>query len=188
MYQESPFTALSAQRRNGLILCKTYHAEFAGPGAAVGRPCDFDCQQAIAIGNKWELVTLESAEDQQAAYRRRIQWMYWLKKVTEKARPTGRAEALLSSFDAFFEPKAVASLPLEVLAKLVGVFPQTMAVVHRQHYDALGIQIPEEIQGSEYWSYVQFAHLAAPEPQPLPLTPKVIPHFFQGSRSSLIAL
>lgn len=27
---------VNSRRRNGLILCKAFHAEFAGPGAAVG--------------------------------------------------------------------------------------------------------------------------------------------------------
>lgn len=188
MYQDSPFTALSAQRRNGLILCKSHHAEFAGPGAAVGRPCDFDCQEAIAIGTKWQLVALDSEDEQQTAYRRRIQWMYWLKKIAEKPNATQRAEALLLSFDAFFEPQAIAALPPDVLAKLVGVFPQTMGHVHRQHYEGLGLEIPQPGQTSQFWSYVQFPHLVAPERRPVKFAKKVATHFFSDPRATLIAL
>ena len=32
---------VNSRKRNGLILFKRYHAEFAGPGAAVGG--DYDC-------------------------------------------------------------------------------------------------------------------------------------------------
>ncbi|NJR68353.1 MAG: hypothetical protein HC771_06510 [Synechococcales cyanobacterium CRU_2_2] len=188
MYQDPLFTALSAQRRNGLILCKSYHAEFAGPGAAVGRPCDFDCQEAIAIGAKWQLVSVQSFEEQQTAYRRRIQWMYWLKKIAELPQPTKRAEVLLQSFDAFFDPLAIAALPPEVLAMLVGVFPQTMQAVHRQHYDGLGIEIPPPDETSQFWSYVQFPHLSAPDKRPVKFAKRVATHFFCDPRASLIAL
>ncbi|MDF0555491.1 hypothetical protein PY364_20645 [Kamptonema sp. UHCC 0994] len=36
-------------RRNGLILIKGHHAEFAGSRAAVGGAFDFDCQQQILV-------------------------------------------------------------------------------------------------------------------------------------------
>lgn len=162
MYQESSFTAVSAKRRNGLILGKAYHAEFAGPGAAVGRPCDYDCQYAIALGKKLTLVEITTEEEGQDAYRRRIQWMYWLKKITERSSPRQRAEALLSSFDAFFEPAAIASLPIEVLAQLVGVFGETMAEVHRLHYGVLGLAIPREALPNQHWNYIELPQLQPP--------------------------
>lgn len=140
MYQDLPFTAVSAHRRTGLILCKPFHAEFAGPGAAVGRPNDFDCHTAIAIGVRSALVELVTLEERQDAYRRRIQWMYWLRKLMDHRDPYQRAESLLASFDAFFEPETVATLPFEVLAALSGVFPQTMERVKARHYLALGIR------------------------------------------------
>lgn len=174
VYQESSFTAVSAKRRNGLILCKAYHAEFAGPGAAVGRPCDYDCQSAIALGRKLSLVTVTPGEEEQDAYRRRIQWMYWLKKITEQPPPRQRAEALLSSFDAFFEPAAIASLPPQVLAQLVGVFPCTMVEVHRQHYAALGVDIPDQFAPNDHWHYVELPQLSPPPESELP-QPEISP-------------
>lgn len=187
MYQDSPFTAVSAQRRNGLILCKAYHAEFAGPGAAVGRPCDFDCEFAIALGKKWQLVDVTTAEEAQNAYSRRIQWMYWLKKIAEQKQPAQRAEVLLSSFDAFFDPEAIAALPQGVLARLVGVFEGTMAQVHRQHYDALGIAVPAVAEPSQHWHYVQLPHILAPEDSPLSTAPPLpAKRSFPKGRNSLI--
>lgn len=154
----------------------------------MGRPCDFDCQEAIAIGNRWELVSMTAAADQQTAYRRRIQWMYWLKKIAERPKASERAELLLSSFDAFFVPEAIAALPTEVLAKLVGVFPQTMAQVHEQHYRELDIAIPSPKENSAYWSYVQFQHQSPPERRPVKAGRKVTHYFFNHPPISLIAL
>ncbi len=188
MYQEPSFTAVSAQRRNGLILCKAYHAEFAGPGAAVGRPCDYDCEFAIALGKKWKLVDVATGEEAQNAYRRRIQWMYWLKKIAEQKLPVQRAEALLSSFDAFFDAEAIAALPPAVLARLVGVFEGTMAQVHRQHYEALGISVSDNSEPNNYWHYVELPHSLAPAQPPLPSKIGMPPRgrFPKGNSNSLI--
>lgn len=186
MQKESPFIAVSAQRRNGLILCKAYHAEFAGPGAAIGRPCDFDCEFAIALGKKWKLVDVSTAEEAQNAYRRRIQWMYWLKKITEQKQPLQRAEALLSSFDAFFDAEAIAALPPFVLARLVGVFEGTMAQVHRQHYEALGMTVPAVAEPNRHWHYVELPHSLAPDQPPAPQSVVPAQTRFPKSRNSLI--
>ena len=154
----------------------------------MGRPYDFDCQEAIAIGSRWELVSLATEEGQQMAYRRRIQWMYWLKKIAERPTASERAELLLSSFDAFFAPEAIAALPTEVLAKLVGVFPQTMERIHEQHYHDLGITIPSESGCGEHWSYVQFQYQSPPERQPVESGQNVTHFFFSRPPVSLIAL
>jgi hypothetical protein len=53
---------VDSRRRNGLILIKPFHAEFAGPGAAVGGAFDVDSQQAIPVGD-FCLVCPVSAAD-----------------------------------------------------------------------------------------------------------------------------
>lgn len=192
MYQEIPFTAVSAHRRNGLILCKTFHAEFVGPGAAVGRPSDFDCHTVIAIGKQSsettalntleELITLEERQD---AYRRRIQWMNWLRKLTDQQHPKARAEALLASFDAFFEPETVATLPVEVLALLIGVLPRTMEQVLQQHYAHLGDSCGGHASLPCGWKYISVPHLMAP--QTVTTTPTVTPALGLGAASGGVA-
>ena len=42
---------VNPRRKNGLIVYKTYHAEFAGPGAIVGGQFDLDATKIIAVGN-----------------------------------------------------------------------------------------------------------------------------------------
>lgn len=124
--------AISEQKKSGLILCKGYHAEFAGPGAVVSAPVEQGYTLVIAIGSP-EIVEVATSEERQKAYGRRIQWIRWLQKMTDSPDPTQRAERLLSSFEAFFGAHLLLRLPIEALAQLVGVLPQTIAAVRAQH-------------------------------------------------------
>lgn len=138
--------AVGGQKRGGLILCKLYHAEFAGPGALVASPVELDDTVVIAIGSP-ELVPVMSHEDRQRAYSSRIQWVRWLQKLVEHPDPHLRVEKLISSFDAFFGHQVVAGLPDEALALLVGVLPQTVQAVRRQQRNS-GRRIDDEANQS----------------------------------------
>jgi len=127
-----PLLAISEHKRSGLILCKPYRAEFAGPGAAVGTLVDQGCTAIIAIGSP-EIIEIQTHEERQQAYGRRIQWIRWLQKITDHTDPMQRAEKLFSGFEAFFGRQILTSLPDEVLALLAGVLPQTIATVHSQY-------------------------------------------------------
>lgn len=124
--------AVSEQKKSGLILCKAYHAEFAGPGALVGAPIEQGCTQVIAIGSP-EIVEVKTPEERQKAYGRRIQWIRWLQKITDHPDPVQRAEKLLSGFEAFFDHQIVASLPDDALGLLVGVLPSTIGAMRSQY-------------------------------------------------------
>lgn len=121
---------VNSRRRNGLILFKRYHAEFAGPGAAVGGDYDCDCQRALPIGNL-SLLTPESNEERQKAYLIRRQWIRLIKQITENPVPGQRVQKILDQFEQYFPPEIVALLPDVAFALLVGVLPQTVGVVRR---------------------------------------------------------
>ncbi|MBD3559958.1 hypothetical protein H6S82_13960, partial [Planktothrix sp. FACHB-1355] len=122
---------VNRNKRNGLILYKSYHAEFAGPGSAVGGTFDNDCQRAIPVGN-FSLVVPDSYEARQTAYKTRRQWIMLTKQLADKRDPLERAEKLLLQFEAFFDAEMVAQLPDDVLGSLVGVLPQTMALARQK--------------------------------------------------------
>ncbi|MBN3883863.1 MAG: hypothetical protein V7K64_26635 [Nostoc sp.] len=124
---------VNSRRRNGLILFKRYHAEFAGPGAAVGGDYDCDCQRALPIGNLSNqfLLTPESNEERQKAYLIRRQWIRLIKQITENPLPGQRVQKILDQFEQYFPPEIVALLPDVAFALLVGVLPQTVGVVRR---------------------------------------------------------
>ncbi len=128
-----PLLAISQQKRSGLILCKSFHAEFAGPGAVVNSLVEQEYTAVIAIGAP-ELIEVTTHQERQNAYSRRIQWLRWLQKMAEHPDPVQRSEKLLSSFEEFFGRPLLAKLPDELLGLLIGVVPETIATVRSQHF------------------------------------------------------
>ncbi|MFB2934415.1 hypothetical protein ACE1B6_03980 [Aerosakkonemataceae cyanobacterium BLCC-F154] len=123
--QKGNFLMVNRCKRNGLILYKPHHTEFAGPGAAVGGRCDLDCQSVIPVGNI-SLIVPDNFEERQTAYKIRIQWVRLMKKSTEYDDPLQRAEKLMFQFENFFDSQTLEQLPDEAFASLVGVLPQTI--------------------------------------------------------------
>ncbi|MFS8900865.1 hypothetical protein NW845_05720 [Synechococcus sp. H60.2] len=119
------------QRHNALIICKTFHAEFAGPGAAVGEPLDVESSSVIPIGDV-ALLHPQGYQERQNAYTKRLHWMRWLQQITDNPLPAQRARILLFSLEEFFSAELVKQLPDEVLARLVGVLPQTIAAARME--------------------------------------------------------
>jgi hypothetical protein len=125
---------VNSRKRNGLILFKRYHAEFAGPGAAVGGDYDRDCFAALPIGNL-SLLSPETNEERQKAYLIRRQWIRLIKQITENSVPKQRVHKILDQFEQYFTKDMVNQLPDEVFALLVGVLPQTVGIVRRSGND-----------------------------------------------------
>ncbi|AFY51194.1 hypothetical protein Nos7524_5478 [Nostoc sp. PCC 7524] len=121
---------VNSRRRNGLILFKRYHAEFAGPGASVGGDYDCDCQWVIPIGNL-SLLTPETYEERQKAFLIRRQWIRLIKQITEDPVPQHRVQKILDQFEQYFPSEMVANIPNIAFALLVGVLPQTVGMVRR---------------------------------------------------------
>ncbi|AFY65236.1 hypothetical protein [Geitlerinema sp. PCC 7407] len=146
MLHDYPLLAISESKRSGLILFKGFHAEFAGPGAAVGSGIEAGTTRVIAIG-RLELCPVTTVAERQEAYSKRIQWMRWLRKISDHADPVQRSEKLLVCLEAFFGARTVASLPTDALAALVGVFPETMQRARQRYPGWLqpeGVKIGEE--------------------------------------------
>lgn len=117
---------VNSRRKNGLILFKRYHAEFAGPGAVIGGIVDRDCNLALPLGN-FSLLRPESFEERQRAYALRRQWIRLTAQITtNNPAPLQRAQVILNQFEYYFDPKIIAQIPDEALALLIGVLPQTI--------------------------------------------------------------
>ncbi|PSB29318.1 hypothetical protein [Stenomitos frigidus] len=121
---------VNSRRRNGLIIYKRFHAEFAGPGAAVGSFFDVDCQRAVPVGDL-SLVQPENQEDRQKAYLIRRQWIRLTQQLTDNPVPLQRAQMILNQFENYFGAETVAQLPDEAFALLVGVLPQSIRMMRR---------------------------------------------------------
>lgn len=121
---------VNSRRRNGLILCKKFHAEFAGPGAAVGSFFDEDCQKVIPIGDL-SLLHPQSHEERQTAFRIRRMWIRLTQQFTDNSQPIQRAQMILNQFETYFDQDVVARVPDEAFAQLVGVLPHTVRLARR---------------------------------------------------------
>lgn len=140
--------AISEHKKSGLILCKQYHAEFAGPGAAVNCSVESAYRAVIAIGSP-ELIVTTTSEDRLRAYGRRIQWGRWLQRIVEHPDPMMRAEKLLAGFEEFFGRQVVIGLPSEVLARLASVFPGTIEQVRSHHWRSSRVSTMAFFPGSD---------------------------------------
>lgn len=119
---------VNSRRRNGVILFKRFHAEFAGPGAAVGSLLDLDCQQILPVGDlSW--VDSDTSEERQKAYLIRRQWIRLTQQLTDNPSPIQRAQMILNQFDNYFGAETVAKLPDDAFALMVGVLPSTIQLV-----------------------------------------------------------
>ncbi len=116
---------VDSRRRNGLILIKHFHAEFAGPGAAVGGVFDVDSQEVILVGD-FCLVDPQSPQERQKAFGIRRHWVRLMEQLTAKSEALERAQMLLTQFEQYFDSETVAQIPDRALALLIGVFPQTI--------------------------------------------------------------
>ncbi len=119
---------VSTRRRNGLIIYKSFHAEFAGPGAAVGSYFDVDCSEILPVGDL-SLVSPDCQEDRQKAYLIRRQWIRLTQQLTDNPQPLQRAQMILNQFENYFGASTVDQLPDDAFALLVGVLPQTIRTV-----------------------------------------------------------
>lgn len=121
---------VNSRRRNGIIIYKNFHAVFAGPGAAVGGDFDLGCTRVIPLGNL-SLIKPSSHEEQQKAFRIRLQWVRLTQNFTDKPAPVERAQMILEQFQMYFDPDIIEYVPDEAFALLVGVFPQTISLARR---------------------------------------------------------
>jgi hypothetical protein len=122
---------VNPRRKNGLILYKKYHAEFAGPGAMVGGQFDLDAINIISVGNL-SFICPQTSQERKQAYKMRRQWVKLTKQIIDNPEPTERAQVILNQFEHWFNTEMVASLPDEAFALLVGVLPQTIRKVRNR--------------------------------------------------------
>lgn len=126
--QRGDLLIVNPRRKNGLIIYKTYHAEFAGPGAIIGGQFDLDVSKLLAVGNL-SLVIPSNSQTRKQAYKMRRQWVRLTKQIIDNPEPTERAQVILNQFEHWFDVTTVADLPDEAFALLVGVLPQTIRKV-----------------------------------------------------------
>ena len=126
--QSQELLVVNPRRKNGLIIYKKYHAEFAGPGAVIGGQFDLDTVNLIPVG-KLSLIYPQTSEAKRRAYKMRRQWVKLTKQITDNPIPIERAQVILNQFEHWFDAETVEKLPDQAFALLVGVLPQTIMKV-----------------------------------------------------------
>ncbi|MDY7013440.1 MAG: hypothetical protein SVX43_07505 [Cyanobacteriota bacterium] len=129
--RDKELLAVNSRRRNGLIVYKHYHAEFAGPGAIVGGLFDIDAIAVVAVG-ELDLICPQNSQERERAYLIRRQWVRLIKQITDNSEPTQRARMILNQFENWFDANTAAKIPDEAFARLVGVLPKTIAKVRQE--------------------------------------------------------
>jgi len=129
---------VNSRRRNGLIICKRFYAEFAGPGAAVGGFFDVDCQSIIPVG-ELSLVYPFDQDERQKAYLIRRQWIRLTHELTDNPLPLHRAQMILNQFENYFGAETIQQIPDDAFALLVGVLPQTVRTL-RHNLENLSVK------------------------------------------------
>lgn len=123
--QDKNLRIINPKRKNGLILIKTYYAEFAGPGAIVGGCFDEDLQKIIPVGNL-SLLEPTNTQERQKGYLIRRQWVRLIKQITDNPISQERAQIILNQFEHWFDAQTTTSVPDEVFALMIGVLPSTI--------------------------------------------------------------
>ncbi|MEM8780943.1 MAG: hypothetical protein AAGF26_19195 [Cyanobacteria bacterium P01_G01_bin.49] len=129
--QKKQLLIINPRRKNGLILFKPYHAEFAGPGAVIGSECDRDVVDVLPVG-KLSLTIPKTSQERVNGYLIRRQWIKLAKQITDNSVPQQRAQVILNQFEHWFDVETARQLPDEAFALLVGVLPQTMKKVRSE--------------------------------------------------------
>ena len=122
---------INSRKRNGLILIKPFHAEFAGPGSAIGGEFDRSCQEVIAVGDL-SMGKPCSQEERQKAYLIRRQWIRLAQQITDNPDPGDRVRMMLKQFENYFALDTVKAVPDEAFALLVGVLPRTVTKIRAE--------------------------------------------------------
>ena len=129
---EQKLLVINPRRKNGLILYKPYHAEFAGPGAAIGANFDHDVIDVFPVGTL-SLIEPRTIQERINSYLIRRQWVKLAKQITDNTVAQQRAQVILNQFEHWFDLETANLLPDETFALLVGVLPQTMRKVRTQN-------------------------------------------------------
>jgi hypothetical protein len=133
--------AVTNSEASGIILQKPFFAEFIGPGAAIGGLFDLKCVTIYTLG-KAEFTVPATREERQIAFRRRMDDVTTMQNLCQSDVPLRRAIDLLDMLCDRMGTDEIRSIPNEVLAKIVGVIPGTIAMAWQKQFN---LQSPADI-------------------------------------------
>jgi hypothetical protein len=123
--QRGELSIVNPRRKNGAILFKKYHAEFVGPGAAIGGQFDEDVTRVLPVG-RLSFVIPRDNQEKVNGYLIRRQWVRLMKQIIDNPVALQRAQVILNQFENWFDAETAAEVPDEAFALLVGVLPRSI--------------------------------------------------------------
>lgn len=123
--------ALSANSQGGLLIQKPFFAEFAGPGAAVGGSFDVKCTFVYVLGTV-EFQAPATYAERQEAFQQRMTYLQKLQEITSEEAPLSRARSIVNQLNQWCGIDEVNNIPNELIAQLIAVFPETVAIARQQ--------------------------------------------------------
>jgi hypothetical protein len=131
--QAESFLSLAPDCQGGLILQKSFYADFVAPGAAVGGSFDANCTGIYAIG-KIRFCPLGSHGERQQALQQRMRCIEQLYHVTSAAAPLQRASLMLSQLCDWVGIHEASEIPAEWVGKLAGVNAKTVRLAWGKYW------------------------------------------------------
>jgi hypothetical protein len=134
--------AITPDSLGGLLLDKGFYVDLVMPGAAVGGLFDLDCKAIHVIGTV-RFYAPETRDDRSVAYQHRMACKTVLKRIVLTPAPLRRVHQILQILARQFGTDELKQIPLEWIAKLVGVMPKTVQVLW-QRFQSATSQLREE--------------------------------------------
>lgn len=124
--------AIAPHSPGGLIIVKSFYADFAGPGAAVGSEFDRHTTAVYTIG-PIQFYTPATRAERAASIETRIAYTERLSSILDVPVPLRRANLILEQFHAWLPGQSLETLPAELISKLVGISPATVKLAWHSH-------------------------------------------------------
>jgi len=111
----------------GIFLQKSFYVDFVTPGAYVGGHLDRCCTRAFACGDiGWQPVTNERSR--QTSLYKRIDTIATIENIVLEVSPLRRCCLMLEQMAQWLGKEALPQIPQEIIAKMVGVHPDKIAI------------------------------------------------------------
>lgn len=123
---------LPSDRPVGLLIVLPHYVDFAGCGAVVGGSFDLRCVSVYPIGD-FQFAIPETTLERQKAFQRRLAYLHTLHRITFIQPPLQRACLIIRQLCQWITPEEAQKIPLELIAKLIGVLPRTIEAGWQYH-------------------------------------------------------
>ncbi len=129
-FKSGQFLSLSPDCQGGLILLKSFYADFVGSGAVVGSSFDVNCTSVYVIGTV-EFCAPATYSERQQAFCKRMAYTQQLQEIAGEEAPLRRSCLILQQLHQWVGAEEAKKIPDELVARLAGVLPKTLEIAKK---------------------------------------------------------